>query len=154
MTTKIIAIYCICDDVLIGLQHKEDKQNKITDAEVMTTAIVAVIFFQSNFEKARSFLKQFNFIPNMLSKSRFCRRLHKIKECFMSVFFAMSDIWKSLNSESLYLVDSFPILACDNYRIPKCKIYNKEEYRGYIPSKKRKSGFLHRISIKFVNDCL
>ena len=44
-TTQITAIYCLCDDVLKALHHYEDLQCQITDAEVMSTAIVAVLFF-------------------------------------------------------------------------------------------------------------
>ena len=45
----------------------------MTDAEVTTTAIVAAIDFRGNLEKARPFLKMYNYIPNILSKSRFNR---------------------------------------------------------------------------------
>jgi hypothetical protein len=33
--------------------------------------------------------------------------------------------------------DSFPIAVCDNYRIPRAKIYRDEIFRGYLASKKR-----------------
>ena len=45
--------------------------------------------------------------------------------------------WKQLNTESVYVIDSFPIPACDNYRIPRVKLYQQGLYRGYIASKKR-----------------
>jgi hypothetical protein len=37
----------------------------------------------------------------------------------------------------VYVIDSYPIGACDNYRIPRSKIYHGEDFRGYIASKKR-----------------
>lgn len=80
MTDQIIAIYCICDDLLINLYHKEDNQARMNDSEVMTTAIVAALYHGCNYEKARVMLKCFNFIPDMLGESRFNRRLHRIKE--------------------------------------------------------------------------
>jgi hypothetical protein len=43
MDTQIIAVYCICDDVLKGLHPNENTQRQMTDAELMTTAIVAAI---------------------------------------------------------------------------------------------------------------
>jgi hypothetical protein len=45
--------------------------------------------------------------------------------------------WKHLNPESVYILDSFPIAVCDNYRIPRAKLYRHEVYRGYLASKKR-----------------
>lgn len=46
MDTQIVAIYCLCDDILKGLKHCEDKQRQMSDAEVMTTSIVAVFQWQ------------------------------------------------------------------------------------------------------------
>jgi len=45
MDTQIVAIFCIYDDILKGLHHHEDKQCKMSDAEVVTTSITAAIFF-------------------------------------------------------------------------------------------------------------
>jgi hypothetical protein len=38
--------------------------------------------------------------------------------------------WKYLNTESVYIIDSFPVAVCDNYRIPRAKLYQHEKYRG------------------------
>ncbi len=37
----------------------------------------------------------------------------------------------------MYIIDSFPITVCDNYRIQRAKLYHHEKYRGYIASKRR-----------------
>jgi hypothetical protein len=34
-------------------------------------------------------------------------------------------------------MDSFPIAACDNYRIPHAHLYRGEAWRGYQSSKKQ-----------------
>ena len=57
MDTQIVAIYCICDDILKGLHHVEDKQRKMSDAEVMTTSIVAALFFGEIWNDLGSFCK-------------------------------------------------------------------------------------------------
>jgi len=36
MDTQIIAVFCICDDILKGLHHYEDPQCTMSDAEVLT----------------------------------------------------------------------------------------------------------------------
>ena len=45
MDTQIVAVYCLCDDLLKALCQSEDAQRQMSDAEVMTTAIVAAPFF-------------------------------------------------------------------------------------------------------------
>ena len=40
---KIIGIYCLVDDLLKGIGHKEDSRRKVSDSEIMTTAIVAAL---------------------------------------------------------------------------------------------------------------
>jgi len=49
MDTQIIVVYCLSDDMLTSLHHYEDKQRQMSDAEVMTTAIVAMLYFKGKF---------------------------------------------------------------------------------------------------------
>ena len=137
MDDKIIATFCLCDDLLKAMHHQEDHQCQINDAEIMTTALVASLFFRGNQESARAMLKQHGYIPHMVSKSRFSRRLHRIKELFIVFFDLLSHIWKTLNTDAVYSIDSFPIAVCDNIRICRSKIYSTEDFRGYQASKKR-----------------
>lgn len=39
--------------MLKSFQHRDDPQAQMTDAEVMTPALVAALFFGGNYEKAR-----------------------------------------------------------------------------------------------------
>lgn len=137
MDTQIVAVFCLCDDMLKALQHYEDPQIQMKDAEVMTTAITAVLYFGGNFEIARKHLKETGYIRNMLSKSRFNRRLHRIQELFMTLFLLLGETWKELNSQSVYVIDSYPIATCDNYRICRSRRYQGEAWRGYQASKRR-----------------
>ncbi len=82
MDTQIIVVYCLRADMLIALRHDEDKQRQMSDAEVMTTAIAAMWYFKGNFCMASRFLYDGKYIPNMLSKSRFNRRLRNIADLF------------------------------------------------------------------------
>ncbi|WP_271253293.1 transposase [Pseudanabaena sp. Chao 1811] len=138
MNDEIVAIYCLCDDILRAMNHRDDSQQQMSDAEVMTTAIVAVVYFCGNFEKARKHLSEPQYIPKMLSRSRFNRRLYRVEPMLLMLFEALGQAWKQLNTKSIYSIDSFPIPVCDNIRIPRSKIYDgNEEYRGYQASKKR-----------------
>ena len=137
MDSQIVAIYCLCDDILKGLHHRDNLQCQMSDAEIMTTSIVAASFFAGNMEKSRCFLKEHGYIPKMLEKSRFNRRQHRIAELFLTVFELLGSFWKELNENSIYILDSFPVAACDNYRIQRSRRYSGEEWRGYQASKHR-----------------
>jgi hypothetical protein len=137
MDAQIVAVYCLCDDILKGLHHYEDPRRQMSDAEVMTTSIVAALFFGGNVETSREFMQEQGYIPKMLEKSRFNRRQHQVKDLFLTLFNVLGEVWKALNSDSLYVLDSFPIAACDNYRIRRCHLYQGEAWRGYQASKKR-----------------
>jgi hypothetical protein len=137
MDEKIIATYCLCDDLLKAMHHRPDPQCKMSDAEVMTTALTAALFFRGTLESARMMLKQHGYIPQMLSKSHLSRRLHRLKETFMLLFNLLGAVWKRLNSDAIYVIDSLPIAVCDNIRISRAQLYPEERFRGYLPSKKR-----------------
>jgi hypothetical protein len=137
MDTQIVAVYCLCDDMLKALHHHQDPQCQMSDAEVMTTAIVAALHLGGNLETARRLLQEQGYIPHMLSRSRFNRRWHRLAELFLTLFNLLGETWKELNELSVYVIDSFPIPACDNYRIPRSKRYRGEVWRGRQASKKR-----------------
>ena len=137
MDDKIIATFCLCNDLLKAMHHQEDRQGQMNDAEIMTTALIASLFFRGNHESARAMLQQHGYIPQMLSKSRFSRRLHRIKDIFIILFDVLGQTWKTLNTDAIYVIDSLPIAVCDNIRIRRAKIYSNENCRGYQASKKR-----------------
>lgn len=45
MIDEIIAIYTIIDDLLKAIGHPEDCSRHLSDAEVLTTAMAAALFF-------------------------------------------------------------------------------------------------------------
>jgi hypothetical protein len=137
MDTQIIVVFCLCADMLKSLRHYEDSQSQMSDAEVMTTAIIAMLYFRGNFSLASRYLFDHRYIPGMLSASRFNRRLHRIADLFLTLFLRLGETWKKLNEKSVYVIDSYPIAVCDNYRIKRSKIYHGEAFRGYLASKKR-----------------
>jgi hypothetical protein len=137
MDSQIILIYCLCDDLLKALHHREDSQCRMSDAEVMTWALVAALHFRGNFALAGRMLSEQGYLPVLLSKSRFSRRVHRVKRLFLTLFAVLGEQFKAWNEESVYIVDTFPIAVCDNYRIPRSKRYRGEAYRGYQASKRR-----------------
>ena len=66
MDTQIIVIFCLSDDMLKSLHHYEDAQRTMSDAEVMTAALVAVLYFKGNFLMACRFLYEYGVILHIL----------------------------------------------------------------------------------------
>lgn len=126
----------MCDDLLRYEGRREAQERKITDAEVMTIALVASYAFGGNYSMARWMLAEQKYIP-LLSKSRYSRRLDQIRDAFIRLFHHLAEGSKADNSSHLYALDSFRVSACDNYRIRHCRLYQGEAYRGYIASKRR-----------------
>jgi hypothetical protein len=131
---KIISIFCLIDDILQGIEHAEDIRRRVSDSEIILTAIVSSISFYGNHCSAIKFMKQYGFIPNMLETSRFNRRLHKIRSLLYELFEIVSSYFKDFCCEMHYIIDSFPVAVCNNMRITNCKILKEEKYRGYTAS--------------------
>lgn len=85
---KIIALYCIVDDILKELRHYEDNTARVSDSEVITTAFVSALYFGDHLENACHFIKMKGYIPKMLGKSRYCRRLHRLSDFLLTLFFS------------------------------------------------------------------
>ncbi len=137
MLDEIVAIYAIVEDLLKAIGHQEDCRIQMSDAEVITAALVAARFFDGNQFLACQYLLEHGLMPKMLSQSRFSRRWHRLFLPLLDLFDYLGTILKSLNSSSEYMLDSFPVPICDNIRIPKARLASSEDYRGYIASKKR-----------------
>ena len=138
MDEKIIATFCLCDDLLKATWHQESAfPQQLNDAEVMTIALIAASCFQGRHDPARFVLMQHGYIPGWISKSRFNRRLHRLKDTVATVFDFLGQLWKTLEADGIYVIDSFPVSVCDNIRIRRAKLYRDETYRGYQASKRR-----------------
>jgi len=46
MLTKCITQYCLIDDLLTEMNHKEHNSTKVTDSQIITTALVSAMFFR------------------------------------------------------------------------------------------------------------
>ena len=110
----------------------------MSDDEVLTLAIVSAMFFGGNQDQTRQFLQEYGYIPNMLSKSQFNRRLHAFDENFWTqILHCLSQSLLHYEKTKQYAVDSFPVSACDTSRITRAKIFQGKEYYGYSSNKQR-----------------
>lgn len=134
---KITAIFCLIDDLFIGIKHTEDVRRSISDSEIALTAVVSALYFGGNQNHAIHFMKSHGYVPKMLDKSRFNRRLHKIGRLLYDLFNQVGSYLKMMSSELHYILDSFPVAVCDNIRIMNCKLVKGKKWRGYTASMHR-----------------
>ena len=134
---KIIAIYCFVDDLLKGLGWQEDKRRKVTDSEMITTAIVSALYFGGHADNGRQFMKMTGLCSCMLDKSRFNRRLHLLSDLLFQLFFQIGSYLKTVAGASDYVIDSFPVAVCDNIRISRSRMIKGKQWRGKQASMRR-----------------
>jgi hypothetical protein len=127
---KIIALYCIMDDMLKAMHHYEDAKVRVSDSEIITTAFVSTLYFGGHLENGCHFMKMKGYVPGMLSKSRFSRRLHRLSDFVLTLFFYLGKRIKDMAGAATYRLDSFPVPVCDNIRISRSKILKGEAFRG------------------------
>jgi hypothetical protein len=90
------------------MNHQEDKQRVMSDAELITQAIVAMLEFRGNFEQAKRWLYP-KYLKHQLSRSRFNRRLYQVKDLLETIFTCLGQSFQQINYESVYIIDSFPL---------------------------------------------
>jgi hypothetical protein len=137
MDDQILASYGLCTAFLTARHQAADRQHNMPAAEVMTTALVAIVFCGGNCEPARARLGTSQDMPMMRSRSRFNRRLHLIQDRLVTRLNCLGEAWKALHVESVSSMDRLPVAMCDNDRIPRAKLDPQEVYRGYIASTQR-----------------
>jgi hypothetical protein len=86
MDAKILAIYGLCADRLKARGHVEDPPQQMSDAEVITTGLVAMLCCRGHCESARALLGAPCSIPHVRSRSRGNRRLPRLTALFLTVF--------------------------------------------------------------------
>ncbi len=137
MCHSTLAIYCFIDDFLKASGHREDCRIEVTDAEVITIAIAAMLHVGGNFEKSRLVLHELGLVRRLLSRSRFSRRMRRLSDLIYRLFHQLGASFKQLHWESRYVLDWFPVSVCDNIGIKRCRLVEDEEYRGVMTSKRR-----------------
>lgn len=107
---KAIAIYCLVDDLLKEMNHKEHNNRIFTDDQVIATALVSALYFRGNQTMVLCYMDSHIF-DRVLKKSGFTKRLHGLKETLVFILFRIGRIFKYVCCEMEYIIDSFPVRA-------------------------------------------
>ncbi len=139
MTEQTVAMDCFLDDLLATTRpawtRPADKRRRLSDAQVLTTAVVAARYFGGNLVLGQRYMEQ-HWGQNRLDKSGFTRQLHRLADTLAGLFATVGALLKTLHTDARYVIDSFPVAVCHNTRIPRCKLLTGKAYHGRCASKR------------------
>lgn len=139
MTEQTVAMYCFIDDLLAAVRPAwapaPDPRQHLSDAEVLTTALVAARYFGANLAQARRYMQD-HWGQRPLHKSGFSRQLNGLREVLDELFATFGQLLKDQHAEARFVLDSFPVSVCHNTRIGRCKLLMGKAFHGRCASKR------------------
>lgn len=133
-----IAVEAVHDSVLKKMGKSvstSSEKNTLTNSQVVTTVVLSFQCFSDNQASACKYLAD-HYVFTMPDKSSFNgtssgRILDRLTNLMADLLVHLGMVFKELNLQSAYLIDSFPVSVCKNIRICKSKIIKGKELRGY-----------------------
>ena len=139
MTEQTVAMYCLLDDYLrasrLPGQLPADARRQLTDAQVLTTALLAARFFGGRYTLAQQYMEQ-HWGMNRLDKSGFSRHLQRLEPQLRALMAVLGQVFKESSTQMSYVIDSFPVAVCHNTRIGRCRLLRGRAYHGRCASKR------------------
>src|SRR5579859_2770692 len=133
--TVIIATYVVIDEVLQHAGEHRHPLSQVSDAEVLTIAVVAALYFHNHQERALCMMRACGYIPGRLSISRYNRRIHALRDWLATLVEVLADLFSSV---SVYIIDSLPVPVCRRVRASRCRKVKGRVYYGYCAAKDEK----------------
>lgn len=135
LSNQVLIIYCFVDDFLQKVRPLPDRKRKFTDAQVITTALVAARRFGGNYVAALNFLSDYErFYP--LDPGVFSMRLKRLKPVICLIFNRLAQTIKSPSLSGQYIAGTLPVAICHNIRAGKSRRLQGNSYWGYRKSKR------------------
>ena len=133
--TWIITVFVIVDELLQKGGHRDHPLAQVSDAEVLTVAIVAAKYFYNNHERALLLLQETHYLSGHLSISRFNRRLHRQADWFELALAVLGEV---AAHGAVFIIDSLPVPVCKRVRARRCRKVRGLDYCGKCAAKKEK----------------
>ncbi len=113
----IIGIYVVIDDTMRALGHASHPLAAVSDAEVLTVAVVAAAFFGNHHARALALLHETGYLARAFSPSRFSRRLHALADWLALLLDVRGDLCAHGQAAIAdFVIDSMPIPVCKRVR--------------------------------------
>lgn len=130
----IVSAYCIISDTLERSGHQTHKLARVSDAEILTVAVVAAKFFSNHQERALCLLIKTGYI-RPLSVSRYNRRLHALAAWLENVLSILTQLFAQ---QPVFIIDSIPLPVCRRVRARRCRKVRGKAFCGYCAAQKEK----------------
>lgn len=137
METQVIFIYCLADTIVKTLNLKEDPQSKMSLAEIIAFVMISALFYQGNYKNTHMAVLSCRYFSKILSHSRMIRRIHQIHKSTWVIIFSICRNFIHDETSKDYIIDSFPVAVCQNYKQFRCKLFPGKNFHGYTASKKQ-----------------
>ena len=131
----IVTVYVVIDDIMREFGHSSHKLAQMSDAQVLTIAVIAALYFQNHHERALCVMQGMGYVKQRLSVSRFNRRVHKLAGWLDGILSILSEIFAQ---GEVFVLDSMPVPVCKRVRAWRCRKVRGRDYCGYCAAKKEK----------------
>ncbi len=109
----IVAIYVMVDDTMKTLGHRSHCLAGLSDAEVLTIAVLAARAYGNHHARAVSQLTGSAYVPRTIAPSRFNRRLHALAD-WLELFLDLlgETVMHAQAAICDFVIDSLPLPVC------------------------------------------
>jgi hypothetical protein len=130
-----VTAYVVIDEMMQALDHRSHSLAHLSDAEVVTVAVVAAKYFANNHERALAVLYGMRYLSRPLSASRFNRRLHALGDWLR---LTLETLGALLAHGEAFLLDSMPVPVCRRARARRCRKVSGKDFCGFCAAKREK----------------
>ena len=123
MEQRIIAIYCLVDEMVKQSGLRDDVRAIISNAEVLTMGYLAVSDFNGNYCKAHQYLNKSGWFKP-IDYSSFISRINSLQESIEEIFESLSALFMKISPTQIYAIDSFPVELCQIQREKRSNLLN------------------------------
>ncbi len=131
----IVTAYVVIDEVMRALGHRSHGLAQVSDAEVLTVAVLAAKYFGNHHERALQVLHGMRYLTKPLRPSRFSRRLHALGGWLRLILETLGELFARGEA---FLLDSMPVPVCRRARARRCRKLRGKLFCGYCPAKREK----------------
>ena len=128
----IISVFVVIDDTIKALGHQTHHHATLSDAEILTVAVVAAKYFNNNHKLTLSVLGQMHYLTRPLDPSRFNRRLHALADWFELILDCLAELFRK---GQIFVMDSLPVPVCKWARRWRCRKVRGREFCGKCAAK-------------------
>jgi len=132
----IIGIYVVIDETMRALGQVSHPLAGVSDAEVLTVAVVAAAYVGNHHARVLAVLRATGYLSRGLSTSRFSRRLHALADGLALLLDVLGDLFAHGQAAICdVVIDSMPVPVCKRVRARRCRTVRGRASCGYCPAK-------------------